>query len=116
MSILKDPSLRQSILDFRSTRDWEQFHTLRTLSTALVVEAAELAEITRWTSDLDLAKRSIEARDKIEDEVADIYILLTYLIHDLAINVDYIVQNKLAANNIKYPADRFKGSARKYNE
>lgn len=116
MSILNDASLRQSVLDFRSVRDWEQFHTLRTLSTALAVEAAELAEITQWTPDSELANRSIEARDKIEEEVADLCILLTYLVNDLAIDVDEVVRRKLAVNGAKYPVDRFKGSSRKYNE
>ncbi len=116
MSILKDPSLKQSVLDFRSARDWEQFHTLRTLSTALLVEAAELAEITQWTQDSDLITRSVEARGKIEDEVADLCIVLTYLVHDLAIDVDDVVRRKLEANGAKYPVDNFKGSSRKYNE
>lgn len=116
MSILNDSSLWQAVLDFRSARDWEQFHTLRTLSTALAVEAAELAEITQWTPDSDLPKRSVEARDKIEEEVADLCILLTYLVHDLAIDVDDVVRRKLASNGAKYPVDRFKGSSRKYNE
>lgn len=116
MSILKDPLLRRSVLDFRSARDWEQFHTLRTLSAALVVEAAELAEITQWTPDSDLVTRSVEARCKIEEEVADLCILLTYLVHDLAIDVDEVVRRKLQANGVKYPIEQFKGSSRKYNE
>lgn len=116
MTILSDAALKQAVLDFRSARDWEQFHTLRTLSTALVVEAAELAEITQWTPDADLVQRSVETRDKIEEEVADLCILLTYLVHDMNIDVDEVVRRKLAANDVKYPVSRFKGSSRKYNE
>lgn len=116
MTILSDDALRQAVLDFRSARDWEQFHTLRTLSTALAVEAAELAEITQWTPDTDLARRTVEARDKVEEEIADLCILLTYLVHDLKIDVDEIVRRKLVTNGAKYPVDRFKGSPRKYNE
>lgn len=116
MTILSDALLKQAVLDFRSARDWEQFHTLRTLSTALAVEAAELAEITQWTPDTELAQRSVEARDKIEEEVADLCILLTYLVHDLNIDVDEIVRRKLSSNSVKYPVSRFKGSSRKYNE
>jgi NTP pyrophosphatase (non-canonical NTP hydrolase) len=116
MSILSDPQLRQAVLDFRTARDWEQFHTLRTLSTALAVEAAELAEITQWTPDADLERRATEARVKIEEEVADLCILLTYLTNDLNIDVDDVVRRKLQANGVKYPVDRFKGSSRKYNE
>jgi NTP pyrophosphatase (non-canonical NTP hydrolase) len=80
------------------------------------VEAAELAEISQWTPDSDLAKRSVEARDKIEEEVADLCILLTYLSHDLAIDIDQVVRRKLEANGTKYPVEQFKGSSRKYDE
>lgn len=116
MSILSDKVLEQAVLDFRSARDWEQFHTLRTLSTALAVEAAELSEITQWTADADLEKRSIEARSRVEEEVADLCILLTYLVHDMHIDVNDVVRRKLAANGAKYPVDRFKGTSRKYDE
>jgi len=108
--------LERAVLDFRTARDWKQFHTLRTLSTALAVEAAELAEITQWTADVDLEKRAAEARPRIEEEVADLCILLTYLVHDLHIDVDDIVRRKLAANDAKYPVERFKGTSRKYDE
>jgi NTP pyrophosphatase (non-canonical NTP hydrolase) len=116
MSILSDKCLKQAVLDFRTVREWGQFHTLRTLSTALAVEAAELAEVTQWTPDADLERRAIEARSKIEEEVADLCILLTYLTHDLDIDVDDIVRRKLQVNGAKYPVEQFKGSSRKYNE
>ena len=116
MSIIDNPEVKKAVLDFRSVRDWTQFHTLRTLSVALAVEAAELAEITQWTPDSELAQRSVEMRDKIEEEIADICILLTYFVHDVGIDIDGVVKRKLIANGVKYPVDRFKGSYRKYNE
>lgn len=115
MNILNN-DLNEAVLDFRSDRDWAQFHTLRTLSTAIAVEAAELSEITQWTSDAHLVQRSIDARDKIEEEVADLCILLSYLVHDLNIDVNDVVRRKLAINAAKYPIDLFSGSSRKYNE
>jgi NTP pyrophosphatase (non-canonical NTP hydrolase) len=116
MSIIESPELKKAVLEFRSVRDWDRFHTLRTLSVALAVEAAELAEITQWTPDSELAQRSVEMRDKIEEEIADICILLTYFVNDLGIDIDDAVKKKLVANGAKYPVDRFKGSFRKYNE
>jgi NTP pyrophosphatase (non-canonical NTP hydrolase) len=115
MGILSE-ELEQAVLDFRAARDWKQFHTLRTLSTALAVEAAELSEITQWTPDIKLGKRAIEARPRIEEEVADLCILLTYLVHDLKIDVNDVVRRKLLANDAKYPVNRFKGTSRKYDE
>lgn len=116
MSIIIDSELEQALLDFRANRDWEQFHTLRTLSTSLVVEAGELAELTQWTPDADLQCRAAEVRSRLEDEVADILILLTYLIHDQCIDVPQVVRNKLKKNDQKYPVEQFKGTSRKYNE
>jgi NTP pyrophosphatase (non-canonical NTP hydrolase) len=108
--------LRQSLLDFRDERDWAQFHNLRTLSTSIVLEAAELAEHTQWARDSELEEVARQRRAGIEHEVADIVILLTYLVHDLGIDVEQVVKEKLARNAEKYPVDRSKGSAKKYDE
>lgn len=116
MSITIDKDLKQAILDFRTARDWEQFHTLRTLSTSLVIEAGELAELTQWTPDHALDERASEVRARLEDEVADLLILMTYLVHDQDIDVAGAIERKLAKNDKKYPVDQFKGSSRKYNE
>lgn len=116
MSIVIDRQLTQEILDFRSARDWEQFHTLRTLSSSLVIEAAELAELTRWTPDADLGQRASEVRDRLAAEVSDVLILMTYLVHDQDIDVASAIRAKLQANDRKYPVEKFKGSSRKYDE
>ncbi|MDA3915285.1 nucleotide pyrophosphohydrolase [Oleiagrimonas sp.] len=116
MSIVIDRELEQAILSFRTERDWEQFHNLRTLSTSLVIEAGELAELTQWTPDTELQCRAADVRERMEDEVADLLILLTYLIHDQDIDAQQVVRKKLAKNGRKYPVDAFKGTSRKYNE
>jgi NTP pyrophosphatase (non-canonical NTP hydrolase) len=46
VSIMKD--LIQKIRTFRNERDWNQFHSPKNLSTAIIVEAAELAEHFQW--------------------------------------------------------------------
>ncbi|GAB3380769.1 nucleotide pyrophosphohydrolase [Lysobacter fragariae] len=109
-------SLRQRLLDFRSARDWEQFHNLRTLSTSIVLEAAELAEVTQWARDKELTDVVSSRRVQIEHEVADILILLTYLVNDLGIDIEAVVERKLKLNAEKYPVDLAKGTARKYDE
>lgn len=109
-------ALLQQILAFRKERDWEQFHNLRTLATSIMLEAAELSEITQWTPDTELAQVVSGKKTKIEEEIADIAILLSYLIHDLQIDLDQAVERKLALNASKYPKDRAKGTSRKYSE
>jgi NTP pyrophosphatase (non-canonical NTP hydrolase) len=109
-------SLHQRLLDFRSDRDWEQFHNLRTISTSIMLEAAELAEVTQWTRDMELTDVASNRRTQIEHEVADIFILLMYLVNDLGIDVEAVVERKIKLNAEKYPVDRAKGTARKYDE
>jgi dCTP diphosphatase len=109
-------ALRQRLLHFRAERDWEQFHNLRTLSTSIVLEAAELLEHTQWIRDSELDEVVHSRRPLIEQEIADIVILLTYLVNDLEIDLEKIVEEKLRSNALKYPVDRAKGSAKKYDE
>lgn len=109
-------SLRQRLMDFRSERDWGKFHNLRTLSTSIVLEAAELAEVTQWVPDSELQDVVNSRRTQIEHEIADIYILLSYLISDLGIDVESAVERKLNVNAKKYPVALARGSARKYDE
>lgn len=108
-------SLLQEILTFRRERDWEQFHNLRTLATSIVLEAAELAEITQWTRDEEIAEVLAKKKDKIEEEVSDILILMSYLIHDAKIDVDNAVRRKLEINAKKYPVKLSKGKSAKYD-
>lgn len=108
--------LREEILKFRVDRDWAQFHNLRTLSTSIVLEAAELAEHTQWTRDSELEDIAHKRKSKIEYEVADIVILLTYLAHDLGIDLEKAVGEKLRLNAERYPIERAKGTSKKYDE
>lgn len=109
------PALRQRILQFREERDWKQFHTLRTLSTSIVLEAAELAEITQWVPDTELAKSAVNQRSRIEAEMADIVILMTYLAEDLSIDIETAVAAKLLDNAARYPVEKCRGRSTKYD-
>jgi dCTP diphosphatase len=103
------------LLEFRRERDWEKFHTPRNLSAALTVEAAELLESFQWARDADLSELVAERRAAIEDEIADIAILLSYLCHDLNIELDVAVQSKLERNREKYPTHLARGKSTKYD-
>lgn len=105
------------LLAFRKERDWEQFHTPKNLSAALTVEAAELLECFQWIKDSELSELVVHERTAIEDEIADITILLCYLCHDLEIEIeiDEVVRTKLEKNRQKYPIELAKGKAKKYD-
>jgi NTP pyrophosphatase (non-canonical NTP hydrolase) len=102
--------LQKALIDFRDERDWEQFHNPKDLALALSIEAAELNELFLW-------KRPEDAnQDKIKEELADVlaYALLLASTYDLDIN--QIVLDKIRKNADKYPVDRAKGTAKKYDE
>jgi NTP pyrophosphatase (non-canonical NTP hydrolase) len=109
--------LKKNILDFRKRRDWEKFHKPKELAVSLVLEAAELLEHFQWKTDHEVSEMlQGKARKAIEEEIADIGMYMTYLCHDLGIDIEKIMTDKLAVNKKKYPADKVRGSARKYNK
>lgn len=110
------PDLVNALLEFRRVRDWEQFHTPRNLASALSVESVELLEHFVWVNDGQVPRITEERRAAIMAEVADIAILLTYLAHDLSIDIEVAVSEKMAANERKYPPARSYGSNKKYTD
>ncbi|MFA6414026.1 MAG: nucleotide pyrophosphohydrolase [Syntrophales bacterium] len=108
-------TLLQALIAFRQERDWEQFHTVRNLSSALCVESAELLDLFRWARDSEITAIAEQQRSEIESEVADVTILLMYLCHDLNISIEDVVRKKLEVNREKYPIESSKGTSKKYN-
>jgi dCTP diphosphatase len=109
-------TLLDSLLLFRKERNWEQFHTIRNLSAALCVEAAELLDYFRWARDSEIETIVETHRSDIENELADVAILLAYLCNDLGVSIDDAVSKKLRLNNSKYPVEKAKGIATKYDK
>jgi NTP pyrophosphatase (non-canonical NTP hydrolase) len=114
--LLLEKSLQIELLEFRQARDWQQFHTPRNLVTAISVEAAELLEPFRWASENQSHEIAQQRQAEIADEIADIAILLTYLAHDLSIDIDAAVATKIKSNGRKYPVEKARGSNKKYSE
>ena len=103
-------------------RDWEQFHNLRTLSTSIALEAAELMEHTQWATDADLPAIATQRREAIAEEIADVASLCChpepvdgYLAHDLGVDMKEAVRRKLLRNAEKYPVEKARGVATKYD-
>lgn len=106
-----------AVLEFRRKRDWEQFHKPKELAAAIAVEASELLEVFQWKSHDEVA-RLLEgpSRVRVEDEIADVVILLSYLSHDMGLDLNAAVLSKLRKNEAKYPVEKSYGNARKYDE
>ncbi len=110
-------SVMAAVLDFRRKRNWEQFHKPKELASALSIEASELQEIFQWKTDEEVATLlNSPSREKVLDEIADVAIVLSYLCHDLKVDLDAVVLSKLKKNEAKYPIDKSYGNAKKYDE
>jgi NTP pyrophosphatase (non-canonical NTP hydrolase) len=98
------------LIKFRNERDWEQFHNSKDLAIALTVEAGELLELFLW-------KQPEEANiDKIKEELADVLAFAFLLANKHQLNVKQIILDKIKRNEMKYPIDKSKGNAKKYDE
>jgi NTP pyrophosphatase (non-canonical NTP hydrolase) len=106
----------EQLLRFRKDRDWEQFHTFKNLAISISLEAAELLEHVQWIADSQVSDTIAEKIDEVSAEMADIAIYLSYLAHDLGVDLEQAVQRKLIANEAKYPIEKAKGSALKYDQ
>src|SRR5687768_14205681 len=103
-------NLTQKLLQFSEERDWKQFHNAKDLALALSIEAAELNELFLW-------KKAEEAdKEKIKEELADVFAYALQLAAKYDLDINQIVTDKIAKNAAKYPVDKAKGSAKKYNE
>ena len=87
--------LRSRLLEFVRERDWEQFHNFRSLAISLTLETAELLEHVQWTPDAGLEAAVREADGKVKqavaEEIADIAMYLSLLVHDLGLDLDAAV-------------------------
>ena len=110
-------SVMKALLDFRRKRNWEQFHKPKELASALTIEASELQEVFQWKTEEEVVRLlSSPSREKVLDEIADITIILSYLCHDLGIDLNAAVLSKLNKNEAKYPVEKSYGNAKKYDE
>jgi NTP pyrophosphatase (non-canonical NTP hydrolase) len=99
-----------ALVKFRDQRDWEQFHNSKDLALAISIEASELNELFLW-------KKAEEVNEeKLKYELADILAYSLLLAHKHNLNVRDIILEKIRLNAEKYPIEKAKGSAKKYNE
>lgn len=95
---------------FRDDRDWEQFHNSKDLALALSIEASELLELFLWKGNEGANP------EKLKEELADILMYAFLLADKHQLNIKKIVEEKIQRNNEKYPVEKAKGNAKKYNE
>lgn len=102
--------LRQRVVEFTRERDWDQFHDGKNLAIALSLEASELLEAFLWKNaeDADI--------EKIKEELADVVNYAILLADKYNLDIKQIVLDKMKRNAEKYPVEKARGTAKKYNE
>ncbi len=105
-------ALRTAVRRFVRERDWERFHLPKDLAIAISVEASELLERFLWRDPAPTATLSPEDRSAIAEELADVVIYGVSLADVLEVDLSEAVLAKLKKDEVKYPADRFRGRAR----
>jgi dCTP diphosphatase len=101
---------------FADARDWGRYHSPRNLAMALSVEAGELLELFLWSSDDGPQPLVPERAPKVADEAADVLICLLNFCDRAGVDLGAALVDKLERAERKYPAERVRGQARKYDE
>lgn len=109
-------SLRDALRRFVAERDWDQFHSPKNLAIALSVEASELLEHFQWMAEADSNLLPPEKLDQVREELADVLIYLVRMADKLGVDLLEATSKKIEKNAKKYPAERVRGSSKKYTD
>lgn len=104
--------MRQDTIDrirrFTEERDWDQFHSPSNLAKSIAIEACELLECFQWSeTEYDITH--------VSEELADVLVYCRNMLDKLGLDEDEIVNRKMEQNERKYPVEKARGSAAKYD-
>ena len=108
--------LREQLRAFAEARDWEKFHSPKNLAMALAAEAGELLEVFQWMTEPQRRDLPPDARARASEEIADVLLYLVRLADTLGIDPIDAANRKIVTNAARYPADKARGSSKKYTE
>ena len=101
------------VIKFRDDRNWKQFHNPKDLAISISLEAAELLEVFQWSADDVICENK---KDKIREELADVVNYCILMADAFDLDMDEIVVEKIRKNNEKYPVEKARDSAKKYDK
>ncbi len=108
--------LKEKIKLFMQERDWHQFHNPKNISMSIAAEAAELMEFFLWIDGNQSYEVCQKKRDQVEQEVADVAILLLNFCERTQIDLAEAIMHKMKINAQKYPIEKAKGRTDKYTD
>lgn len=110
--------LKRKVIDFRDRRNWKQFHDLKNLALGLSIESAELLELFLWINPDELEQMTAKSdfREKLGQEIADVFVYLLYLSEAAGIDLSEAMENKIRINENKYPVAKSYNNSKKYTD
>ena len=109
---------KEIVRRFCEERDWDQYHNPKDLAVGMVTEGSELLEIFRFKTPEECRELLSEPKrlEAISDELSDVFYFVLRLAQMNSIDLFSALEDKIAKNNAKYPADKVRGCNRKYDE
>ena len=105
---MRDDTIKR-IRKFSEDRDWDQFHSPANLAKSISIEANELLECFQWSDDnYDI--------NEVKEELADVMVYCVDMLDKLNLDADEIINAKMDKNEAKYPVEKARGNAKKYNQ
>jgi dCTP diphosphatase len=102
--------LRERVAAFVAQRQWQRYHDAKNLSMSIAIEAAELMEHFQWARSDELSEVMADpAAAEVADELADILAFVLALANATGIDLAAALERKMEKNELKYPADEFRG-------
>ena len=110
--------LSEALAAFSAERDWDQYHSPKNLVMALTSEVGELTEVFQWLSEAQSksAATNPDTATAVREELADVTLYLVRLASVLGVDLNEAVTLKLQKNALKYPADKARGTHKKYDK
>ena len=110
--------LTQQLTEFRDARDWRQFHSLKDLILSLNLESSELLELAQWKSESQFEEEAKQEpmQQQLREECADVFLYLLLVAERAGIDLQQAAAEKIQSNGKKYPVEKARGTATKYNK
>ncbi|OUR98735.1 nucleotide pyrophosphohydrolase [Halobacteriovorax marinus] len=107
---------KKRLSEFAKIRDWGQFHNPKNLVMAMSVECSELVEHFQWLTSEQSLNMSEEQMEGVKEEMADVLLYMLRLSDVLDVDIEEILEMKFKRNGEKYPAEKARGSMKKYDK
>ncbi|RYY03059.1 MAG: nucleotide pyrophosphohydrolase [Gammaproteobacteria bacterium] len=79
-------------------KNWQAYHSPKNLAAAVAVEASELLAEFQWLTPEQSNALDVQQKNRVADEVADVFMYLTELCVQLNINMADAIKTKIEKN------------------